>query len=399
MNNTQTTPTLNMNTLEHWLGRQGRFCLLDWLLAESLLPYGEYERWRYAQRPYLIDAIELDSETLSALLASTRKSANALGLQAAPQIYYGWQQQTESELRLAADKDLAQQLGQHWQRPQDLMQPDLFMDGGSVICENQLIDALASRDWESAGQHLQQMSKLNASHPNLGGYQDLLNYSRHMQTNTHISSEQLDIEWQGLQQEIVGLARELMRAKARDYLAMAWRRVADNLSEQAFDCARPHLHRGIALAQIPDWQAAYEALHNETQCFQQPSLLAALIECATQLKRRELSLLLWCTYFETFPGEAENSIQQSNDYIATLWEQFWLYNEAWDRTFFPAYLLLRQAGLIHQLNMIPALKSEVTNAVIALLQIKHNGGDEISARQSLQSHSNELLQMYLQSNR
>ena len=119
-------------------------------------------------------------------------------------------------------------------KPQDVPQLDLFMDNTVVVTENQLRDALSSRQFDPARQQLTKLSKLNPEHPQLGCYQDLINYGRHCQSNSDIDQQQIAAEMAGLQQEVLPLARDVLGQSARDYIAFAWRRLADNMNNIIF---------------------------------------------------------------------------------------------------------------------------------------------------------------------
>ncbi len=387
---------LDLATMEHHLNHKGKFSLLDWLLEQNLLPYSEYEAWRRGKLPTLLDKIALDDKAIAALTDQTEQHAKALKLTASSQDYYSWDLPTPLKLQSTSDSTLHQQLTQCWQRPQDLMQPDLFMDNSAVVAENLLIDALSDHQWEQAEEQLLQLSKANNTHPQLGAYQDLLNYGWHMQNQATIPPDSLLNELDGLEQEVCGLAEELLRGSARDYIALAWRRLAKNLEAQPFDPNQPKLHCNYTLRKIPDWQEAACCLRAEIQCYEQPELIVSLIECTTALKQKENTLLLWCFLSEKFPEPAEDAIEASRDQVITeLWQQFLESNDDWSIKMFPAFVLLREPGLIHHLNKIPALSHPASLAMTTLLQARHRDFCELDARKRLQTISPELLNLYL----
>ena len=82
--------------------------------------------------------------------------------------------------------------------------------------------------------------------------------------------------------------------------------------------------------------------------------------------------------------------------VAQLWEDFWEFDDSWPSEFFPAFVLARRPGLLHHLQLIPALQHPANQAMIALLRCRQNNESEIDARQQLQFVNPLLLQLYLQ---
>jgi hypothetical protein len=228
---------LTIAIIDQQLSQQGKFCLIDWLLSENLLYYAAYEDWRYARLETLEPEIQVEPEALAELMGAAENHCRALELNREAQDFYRWDKR--GGLLLASDRhEHHDALTCQWLRSQDLPQRDLFMDNSAVVAENRLREALAGRQFDQAQQQLQQLVSLNSQHPRLGAYQDLINYGQHMLANQQIhDSEALAAELQGLQQEVLPLAQEVLGQGARDYLALAWYRLADNLGDRAFDPA------------------------------------------------------------------------------------------------------------------------------------------------------------------
>ncbi len=387
---------LEISSFERHLSQEGKFCLLDWLLSRNLLAYGDYEAWRLGSLKILDKQIDLEEVALAELMERTEKQAKALGLSSQPQDYYSWQEHSSAILCASSNKDIHQQLTQQWLRPQDLPQLDLFMDNSAVIAENRLLSALGGRQWQQAKQHLTQLTELNPSHQRLGRYQDLLNYGEHMQVNEIIDSDAISAELQGLEQEVCPLAKEALGASARDYLACAWRRIADNLQGMTFNAQQPHLHQSYALGQIPDWTALEQSLSEEPLLYQHPQLMEHLGTTYSMLKQGVKSLLLWCQMIAHHNDYAETVIEQHTEQaIYPLWQQFWELDDDWPTAFFPAFVLFKQPGLIHHLSEFPVLENPATQAMAKLLHCRQRGEDEIAAREQLQKVSPALLRLFL----
>ena len=388
---------LQLSSIEQAVTHHSYFCLLDWLLEENIIAYGDYEDWRYGKLATLEQQIQIDNTELNQLFLDAEKHAKSLGLCNDLQDYYSWHSEALQPLRTADNKDKHQHLSQHWLRPQDLPQLDLFMDNSAVIAENMLSDALAGRQWMQAQQQLAQLSALNPNHQRLGRYQDILNYGEHIQAMPKIETAEISAEFYGLQQEVAPLAKEILGAGARDYLAFAWRRIANNLANTSFDPAHPQIHRSYALLQIPDWQAIVDTLGNDEQRYQYPQLLETLSTSYAMQHKAAQALLLWCLLAEKHSDYFEEAIEtQKSLPIFTLWDNFWELNDGWPSSFFTAFVLLKQPGLIHHKEECNQLESRSSQAMINLLHSRLSNENEIPAREQLQAVSPALLRLYLE---
>lgn len=388
---------LTIADIDHHLSRHSHFCLIDWLLARDVLLYPDYEAWRHGQREYLDDALQIDRVGLQALLEGAETHCRALGLCGEDQDFHLWGGDHLQLLHTSRDRQIHRQLARQWLLPQDRPQLDLFTGSAAVVAENHLCDALAGRQFERAGEQLQLLAGHNAEHPRLGHYQDLVNYGRHMLGNARIDPAQLAAELAGLQQEVSPLAREVLGSAARDYLAYAWRRLANNFAGIPFDPATPRLHTSFALTQIPDWPAVRDCLADEPGLPQHPHLLERLALAYSALQQTEKSLLLWCALFERHPDHAEAAMAAQPPVVAGLWQNFWELedelNEELECAWFSAFILARQPGLVHHLNGSPALTHPASVAMIELIGTRQTD-DEIPARQRLKATHPALLRLY-----
>ena len=394
---TTITTTIEVLNIDNALSQQGHFCLLDWLIAENYLPYHSYEQWRYGDIRFLDKHIKLDKTQLLALAGKTEELCQSLKLQALPEEYFAWSERA-SPLAASQNKTFNQALTQQWKRPQDLPQMDLFMDNTATIAENALLNALAMRHYQQAQSELEKLTKLNASHEKLGGYQDLINYGYHMEV-TNIATEHLNDEIQALQNEVLPLANTLLKHQARDYLAFAWRRLDHNLHTVTFNPQQALVHRSYVLMQIPDWENAAKILSEEPARFAQPTLLLRSAQCYEALHQQHNALLCWCLLIELDSAKSETLIESRvSQLIWRLWQNYWEWegSEHLDIDYFPAYIIKQHPGLIHHLNEIPDLKSPASQAVIAAIKARQSGEDQIPLRKHLQDIHPQLLAMYLE---
>ncbi|MFT5505756.1 MAG: hypothetical protein ACI8XC_003479 [Gammaproteobacteria bacterium] len=387
---------IKISDIDSYLSQQGRFCLIDWLIAQNILYYADYEAWRYGRNQYLIEAINLDSLTLQSLIDATEGYCQDLNLISEQQFYYRWNSDQRVLLTTSSNHQKNHQLGQHWLRPQDLPQLDLFMDNSAQMAENALLEALSGRQFSSAQSLLHNLIELNSESNRLGGYQDLINYGLHMQENPQVDTHSLGSEWQGLQQEVLPLAQEILGHDARDYVSFAWRRLGENMAGLAFDATNPELHASAVFLAIPDYPALNDCLLADPELYLQPILLERLAMGFHAMRQNEQAMIIWCLLMELAPEFAEQAIgRYPSHQIHDIWLDFWEQSDDWDYRLFPAYVLIQRPAIIHFLENFNALKQPSNQAMVALLTKRLNNQDEISARQALQEISPELLSIYL----
>jgi len=388
--------TLDIASIDRQISEQRHFSIIDWLLSQNQLNYSDYEAWRYGQLPGLEEKITQNTKALHDLLVAAKTHCEALGLCAEAQSYYRWDGEHDAVLQASSNPDRHQQLTQHWIRPQDLPQLDLFMDNSLLITENALRDSLGGRDFKRAAGLLAQLIELNPAHQRLGDYQDLVNYGEHMQTNSQIDKDAIDAELRGLQQEVSPLARETLANRARDYLAFAWRRLATNLHDCHFDSGNPERHQSYALAQIPDWLAVRESLASNPELYRFAPLLERKALACESLHENAQALWLWCLLMEQHTEYAEQAIEQTRGQsVYRVWQNFQNLEEEYPSEYFAAFVLAKHPGLIDQLQALAPLQSQASLAMLSLVQARLAGEDEIAARAKLQALDPDLLRLYI----
>lgn len=395
---------VNIAAVDQTVSQQGQFCLLDWLLHTNVIPYADYEDWRYGRIAHLDQSFTAPEEDIKRIVEQGQSSCMQLKLTHDEQEYFRWDGDHRKPLQISADKALHQALGQRWLPPQDVPQMDLFMDNSATIAENQVLALLADRRFSQAQAALQQLAQLNAAHPKLGGYQDLTNYGLHIADSTGIDSETLLPELLGLDQEVTPLAKELLGAQQRDYLAFAWRRIAAQLS--AVDVtladlnAEPRFHRSYALQQIPDWQGLFDDLSNDVLLYQSPVLLARLAQASLQCQHSGHYYWLWGVMFERFSDRAEALMVEQGGLVVQIWDDFLAFDEDWPAECFLGFLLIQQPGLIHLYDRLPQASEDliqlpVNRAVYELVKTRLAEGQEKAARGNLKKLSPALFSCYL----
>ncbi|MBX2808414.1 MAG: hypothetical protein KTR20_07255 [Cellvibrionaceae bacterium] len=386
---------IQLSDIEDTLTQKNHFCLLDWLLKKNHLSYADYEQWRYGKISTLDKQLTISSEALDDIIKNVDHLSQKLTLQQQAQEYYPWSQGKQHRLYASQHAARHQAITQQWVRPQDLPQMDLFMDNATVVAENKLRDNLCARQFEQAQAQLKTLTELNTTHEKLGHYQDLINYGCHMR-DQQVAPEHAAMELAALEEEVLPLAKTLLQHQARDYLAFAWRRLAENLQHQRFKPSQKKLHASYALMQIPDWKAAINTLSQEKDQYQQTTLLLRTAQCHEALKNTNKALLCWCLLMERDEDACEAAIEaKTSTVIWPLWEDFWDENDDEHRSLFPAYLFIRQPGLIHHLHELPQLQAAATMAVVAGIKARLTKRDEMPARKKMQAISPSLLKLFL----
>lgn len=387
---------IDIAAIDQEIGKRGRFCLIDWLLESGLLYYADYEAWRYGKKETLDGLFQVDKKSMNDLLQSTNNHCKSLGLVEEPQAFYCWDNKKRDLVLATNNETHHQQLTQRWLRPQDVPQLDIFMDNSAQLAEHALLIALTGRQFESAQTLLEDYVRLNAECARLGGYQDLINYGLHMQANSSLRLDELAAEREGLLTEVIPLAKEVLGELSRDYLAFAWRRLANAMQGIVFTVDTPQLHISAALMEVPDYVEAITQLTVEDSLYQQPILLSRLIQSYTKTHQLDKALITYCHLMELDCEFAELMLDDSDHpLVRQYWSSFWEVNEHWKSDFFPAYLCVIKPELLHDMTEFPKLKSEVTQAIIALISDKLANNDEIPARRLVKSISPELLNFYL----
>lgn len=390
---------LTLSAIDEFLSQHRHFCLLDWLLDHNAIAFADYEAWRRGEWPVLEERITLPREQLMSLVERAETLCHKLNLLREAQTHYAWQGEP-APLTLSRDRRLQAELGAYWQRSQDLPQMDLFMDNAALIAENRVLQAIAQRQYDRAAEYLHQLSHLNPSHARLGGFQDLLTYGQHMQTQPDIAEQDLIPELQGLHDEVCPLAREVLGLMARDYLAQAWRRLARNLQGRTFEAAQPDCHISFALLQIPDWQGLEASLVDEPQLYRAPELMARLAQAYYHNRQSGLALLTWALLVDAYPDRGEALLSAADVDCKALWDDFLAYDEHWSSACFLGYAVIRKPGLLQQWQRLPAAavplpQTAVNRTTCDLVAARLAEQPDNHLRQTLQTQSPAMLRCFL----
>ncbi len=387
---------IDISAIDSHLGEQGQFNLLDWLLAHNFLAYSDYEKWRYGEYSPLSQAITCDRQQLLALVKTSQKLCKKLKLCEENQPYFAWNSEHKKHLKIDKDAMVQEAFCTRWLRAQDVPQLDLFMDNSAIVTENALCDALTNRSFSEAAQHITELTALNPNNSKLGGFQSLLVYGQHITQNTFITQDATQQELDGLENEVIPLAQSLLQRGARDYLAVAWQRLAEHFKDQPYNEATPKHHASYAYSHIPDWKHVAHILINDPLTYQHQALLARLAASFYHINDHAKARFCWVLAFERFPQQAEQMLEDAKPpYIYERWESFQEANEGWPDVFFAGFILATEPSLIFQTEYFPSFSQSTTQLVASLMEKKLNHDDEIQARQQIQNYSSALLRMVM----
>ena len=392
---------IDISALDRAVAERGSFTVLDWLLAEGTLAYDDYAAWRDGRLAGLDEALTLAPPDLDRLLTEVDRHGQALHLAAEAREVFSWSASNAEALKASKRADVHRRLVQQWRRAKPTPQFDLFMDNAAASTERRLCEALSRCRLDEAARELDSLSRLDSSNKALGDYQNLITYGRHLQTPPPTNATELRAELDGLEQEVQPLARTLLAAGARDYLTLAWRRLALGLSElPAQQPADEHLHSSHAYAQIHDWAAVRRSLETEPRLLTQPRWLQQLARACRATGKPEQGLLWWLVCIDRDPHSVA-SLQESRDDPALL--RLWREYQALEGSLrvelpesgFPGFVLLRRPGLVHGLGSVAPLQQPETLAILRLLEARQAAEDEIPLRKALAAIDPVLLKMVL----
>jgi hypothetical protein len=391
---------IDIGSIDRYLAEHGSFTVLDWLLAQGTLAYGEYAAWREGRRETLDGALSLPAPEIDRLLAEVDSGAKALNLTAEPKELFAWSGSSQEPLRASNRLETHRRLVQQWRRAAQVPQFDLFMDNAPGMAERRLCEAIGGRRYEEAARELDALSRLDPANKSLGNYQDLINYGRHVQTPAPATQAELRVELDALEQEVQPLTRSLLAGNARDYLSFAWQRLAQGLGALPGDEFDERLHPSHALAQIPDWEAVRLSLAAEPGLLRFPAWMQRLARACRATGKSELGLLWWLVCIDRYPQDSPSILKQCDD--PALLRLLAEYSELEYRTGyempesgFPGFVLLRRPGLIQHLEAVPPLQCPESRAMMRLIKARQQGADEISLRKALAEINPGLLSMYL----
>ncbi len=327
--------------LEH-----GSFAPLELLFETGRLLQVDYEAWRRREVPQLDEVLMGDRATIRMELEQAVAYAAALGLTAESQELHAAQAAAPGgALRISADARLAALLSSRYVRA-PAPQMDLFFDNPVVALTTGIANALAAADALEATRLLDALYGKQPNHPDLAGFDRLLEAFARMERPVTDCRELLEF-----MTGVTSTARRLLGARARNLLVPLWRHLAESVRALPYSPEEPRLHASYAWSQAQDWQAVKSSVLAEPQWWQQAPLGLRLVESALRRRQRAEALSAWfqlCWHTPEKAGEAVETLRGTD--IHALWQRFLdCEDEAFAAGDFPAWLLLQEPALARQL--------------------------------------------------
>ena len=383
----------------------GAYLPIELLLTQGRLDYQAYEAWRYGTGEWLEDALLGNVDRIRAQLEVAAAWARKLGLQPTSGAYEGWGPKTGKFLVCARNEKLNALLCTVYRRSEQVVQPDLFLDGGEAALLNDLRGALSARNAEKASMCLDEWIRVVPEHRLRASAERLCDALDHLSNPPSDVDPALELE--RLQGELSADGRELLGPSARDFEAPFWRRLANALAHRPFDAGAPELHASYALERCLDWHGVRDSVLAVPAFDAEPGLLLRLINACSRLGERTSSIewlmtLCW-RHPETAAEHLENRTVGDRAVLKT-WETFCELDvePVMDTAWFPAWLLIAEPGLARVLNQsLLAQPSDAFNAfdaVRTLLTTSEGpelGEQTIAQRQCLRDAHPALLAAYL----
>ena len=343
----------------------GYYNPVELLLREGRLRYSDYESWRYGQLDSIADHLMGSSKRINTLLSSARDYLLALDFGAENCEFYGWQGAKSSQLLVfcAAGSEVEPALlNTQYRRRQEVPQLDLFFDNQGVQLANELILALAGRNAELAENKLGELERVDPNNPLCGQSVKLLNALQQLEQTARLVDPLQHLH--ELQNHLVPLTKDLLKGKARDFLAPFWRRLALSLDTDSYTGQHPDAHPAYCYTQILAWTDVIHSIRKTAHWRQHPGLYGLLSQAFYQTQRRIESIQLLCDFCWRFPAQKPAFIMDAHS--SRQWSVFLDLglDEAWGQQHFPAWLLLHEAGLAAHIKIV----DEYTNTVFSLLQ-------------------------------
>ncbi|NOZ53201.1 MAG: hypothetical protein GXP08_08675 [Gammaproteobacteria bacterium] len=385
-------------SVDQMLLEQGEYSPLGLLLQEGRLGYDDYEAWRNGEIEYLDTVLFGDFEQITELLTQAQHYLQRLGLQAEPVRYTAWHHHKPQPLQFSENTVLNRCFHQNFRKPKDQPQMDLFMDAPANNLVNGIQQALINRNETEARRQLEQLYDTAPDHSKLTDLEQLVNASENVLTPVN----DIETELQALQRRLTPLAETLLGRDSHNLLIPQWRRLSEALQNKPYDKLTPTLHRSYTAIQSMDWSTARQAVEQIPNWHLDLELLQRHALACYRLQLDQEALMSWFLLCWQFP-EHINTITPSFDAdLNRYWTDFLELDPELPPQSFPAWLLLRNGGLVKVLPTpqnnasIPCADSYVT--LYSLQTDKHKDSqatDNIRKRAQLKQQDPVLFKYYL----
>jgi len=386
------------SSVDQLLLEQGEYSPLDFLLQEGRLHYADYEAWRNNEIKYLDTALFGDAEQITALLTQAKNYLQRLGLQSQSAQYHTWHQQSPQSLRFSQNPSLDECFHQHFRKAQDQPQLDLFMDAPANSLVNGIQQALVNRHQTEARRQLERLYDTAPDHAKLAGLEQLVSAVENLSTPVN----DIASEMKTLQEQLTPLAETLVGKDSHNILVPQWQRLSESLQHEPYNNDTPMLHNSYTAMQAMDWNRVRETVEQVPNWQSNLTLLHRHARACGRLQLNHAALMSWFLLCWLFPDNVDALASDIDTDISCYWSDFLEIEPELPPQTFPAWLLIRNAGLV---NILPAPEdctaipcSAAYHTLYSLQTDKHQPNqktDDINKRALLKQQDPALFQHYL----
>lgn len=246
--------------LEH-----GEFDAIEFLLRRGWIDRADLLAWRRGELATLQAALSTELASVIASLEAAIGYGKAQGLRREPRPAPTGRSSGQP-LLYGSDPHLSLLCAGLLRPPPDRGQGDLFRDNAEVFAVDALRAALAEAGCEAA---VEALGRLRQRAPaQAEAWAPLVEALADQQPAIHRIGP--------LSEHLTPLARRLLKARSRDYLAALWARLGEQLADQPFDAQQPERHASHAWMQAGHWRQAAASVTAIEGWIDTPLLLARM---------------------------------------------------------------------------------------------------------------------------
>ena len=379
-----------MHHVDQLLIEQGRFSPIAWLLATGYLSYPNYIDWRDGLIENLDSCFTAPRERIIEQLAIATNYARALGLSETRGTYLSNEQ---NELSISHDSKDDIYFKTDFAPAQDRMQMDLFFDSAPVYAENELIDAIVTRNKRKIPELLDVLYAFDSrKHED---YSLLIEQEKKLRSPGVSLLNKLTV----LDDTLMPLAVTLLRTEAICFLTPLWHELSDELTDRPFDPEQPKLHVSYSGTKAFRWADVAKAVEQEPDYVEQPVLLFRYAEACFKLSRELTGLEHWFLLFLLHTQSAEQLIKKTGyPLLSGDWQRFQELDPELPAQFFPAWILLMKPALAKQ-DFVLKGEAEGFNAFSLAKQLSAESleSTSIALRSDLKKLNPDLFRHFLNS--
>lgn len=341
---------------------QGAFAVLELLLASGRLAYSDYESWRRQQIEFLDGVLMGSPEKIRGQIEQSVSYARSIGLIEQPQEFTASHTDAPAgskPLRISAQPEMHRLIAGRFIPAQQAPQMDLFFDNPVAALTNGIAQALATNDAADAQRQLDRLYEIAPAHSDLASYDRLVAALSRLNHPIQDTARELRFLL-----ETAPTAKRLLGSQWRELLTPLWRQLADALQGRPFCADEPQFHRSFALGQGQDWAGVAACVLQEPQWWREPTLCLQLAQSGAFQHRRAESLTGWfalCWHTPALAAETLSKLRQPDAGVGQAWQEFLAAEDdladgdangaALAPEDFPAWMLLHEPGLAHQLSI------------------------------------------------